>query len=281
MGDMWDALEKQERKRESLSSGDTQKLSTASPTMLATVARQYFREADFSSSGKIDDDEALEVVQKVAVHGGFTLPPHDKLNALFARCALSQKHFINVNEFITFVKHVAFGTEPDAPAPAPAPAAAPAAPAPAPARPAPVATPSPTPPSTVSTPAPPAPQAPSGDASHGRLRVCVLEVEGVSTRADGSARAPYATVAVTELTRRRTRRTSTWGEAFDFEGTSAGALVVVDVWDPPTGGSPAELLGKAAVSVEDCRPGVAHLSLSKLLDGGQLALQVLFDEDRI
>ena len=53
------------------------------------------------------------------------------------------------------------------------------------------------------------------------------------------------TVAVAELTRRRTRRTRTlgpgpsvaWGEAFDFEGTSACAQVVVDVWDESSEGA--------------------------------------------
>ena len=64
--------------------------------------------------------------------------------------------------------------------------------------------------------------------------------------------------------RRRTRKTTTkgagpsvaFGEAFDFEATSACAQVVVDVWDQPSSG-PAELLGKALLSIADCRAACA------------------------
>ena len=78
----------------------------------------------------------------------------------------------------------------------------------------------------------------------GYLRVRIIEAEGLAPRSDGSPCEPYVTVAVAEFTRRRTRRTAagagpnvTWAEAFDFEGTSACAQLVVDVWDKPSGGA--------------------------------------------
>lgn len=125
------------------------------------------------------------------------------------------------------------------------------------------------------------------DADHrpGYLRVHVLEAEGLASRIDGTACKPYATVAVAELTRRRTRRTSAaagegpsvqWGESFDFEGTSACAQVVVDVWDKPNDAQPADLLGKALLSLADCRPGVPHTYFKHLLEG-KVVLRVLFD----
>ena len=107
-------------------------------------------------------------------------------------------------------------------------------------------------------------------------------------REDGRARSIYATVAVTQLTRRRTRRTPavacdgqtvTWGVPFDFSETHEGALVVVDVWDAAGScpGLPAEILGKVVLNVSDCRRGVPHLYLSHLLLGGELAVRLLFD----
>ena len=125
------------------------------------------------------------------------------------------------------------------------------------------------------------------DADHrpGNLRVRIVEAEGLATRADGSACIPYATVTVAELTRRRTRRTRTagpgpsvtWGEAFDFDAASACAQVVVDVWDAAgeAGGS-AELLGKAVLSVGECRAGVPHTYFKHLLEG-KVVLRLLFD----
>jgi hypothetical protein len=123
----------------------------------------------------------------------------------------------------------------------------------------------------------------NADHRPGNLRVHVVEAEGLALRADGSACEPYATVAVAELTRRRTRRTAApgrgprvaWGESFDFEGTSACAQVVIDVWDRPTEG-PADLLGKALLDLSDCRPGVPHTYFKHLLEG-KVVLRVLFD----
>ena len=129
------------------------------------------------------------------------------------------------------------------------------------------------------------------DADHtpGNLRVRVVEADGLGTRADGTACEPYATVSVAELTRRRTKRTRSpgpgptvqWGEAFDFEGTSACAQVVVDVWDAATadgatGGAGPELLGKALLSLSECRAGVPHTYYKHLLEG-KVVLRVLFD----
>ena len=110
----------------------------------------------------------------------------------------------------------------------------------------------------------------------GSLRVRVLEAEGLAPRSDGSACKPYVTVAVAELTRRRTRRTDSkpssggsvsFSQAFDFEDTQACAQVVVDVWDRPLPGSPPDLLGKAVLNLSECRPGVPHTYFKHLLEG--------------
>lgn len=123
----------------------------------------------------------------------------------------------------------------------------------------------------------------AADHRQGSLRVRVVEAEGLARRADGAPCEPYVTVAVAELLRRRTRRTSgaargpvaRWGEAFDFDSVSACAQVVVDVWDRPPGGV-ADLLGKAVLSLDECRPGVPHSYFKHLLEG-KLVLRVLFD----
>uniref|UniRef100_A0A7S0Q0P8 C2 domain-containing protein n=1 Tax=Coccolithus braarudii TaxID=221442 RepID=A0A7S0Q0P8_9EUKA len=122
------------------------------------------------------------------------------------------------------------------------------------------------------------------DFRQGTLRVSVLQAEGLPLRADGGECAPYVTVSVAELTRRRVRKTTTpvcgvdvmWGEAFDFALTSACAQVVVDVWDRADQNAPADLLGKTVVSVSGCRPGIPHTIFSHLLHG-KLAVRLLFD----
>ena len=109
-------------------------------------------------------------------------------------------------------------------------------------------------------------------AAVGTLRVRVMDVEGLPSRPDGDPCAPYVTVAVTELTRRRVKRTSAtdargpdarWDEAFEFEGTSSDAQVVVDVWDRSSAGGPPDLLGKVLVTVAECRLGVPHTYLTR------------------
>lgn len=125
------------------------------------------------------------------------------------------------------------------------------------------------------------------DMRPGNLRVHIVEAEGLAARADGSACAPYVTLSVVELTRRRTRRTASpgagpnvsFGDAFDFDGTSACAQVVVEAWDQPSDG-PADLLGKALLSVSECRAGVPHTYFKHLLEG-KLVLRVLFDFDEL
>ena len=102
----------------------------------------------------------------------------------------------------------------------------------------------------------------------GTLRVRVLE-------ASCPAGPTHTTVAVTELTRRRTRRLEAWA---DFEGTHSSALVVVDVRAEGD-----KLVGKCTVCLSDCRPGVPHVYLGGLLhgDGGVLAVRVLFDDKEL
>ena len=127
------------------------------------------------------------------------------------------------------------------------------------------------------------------DADHrpGNLRVHVLEADGLVSRADGTSCQPYATISVAELTRRRTRKPAPagsgpsvqFGESFDFDGTSACAQVVVDVWDKPSE-APADLLGKALLSLADCRAGVPHTYFKHLLEG-KLVLRILFDFDEL
>ena len=70
-----------------------------------------------------------------------------------------------------------------------------------------------------------------------------------------------------------------FGDAFDFDGTSACAQVVVEAWDQPSDG-PADLLGKALLSVSECRAGVPHTYFKHLLEG-KLVLRVLFDFDEL
>jgi hypothetical protein len=286
MGDVWEALDRLPKSSTVASNGE-QKLSKMSPTVLAEISKTYFRQADFSRSGRIDDEESIEVLEKVAVHGGFTLPTHGRITDMIARCS-SQKPFLLLDEFVIFIQHIALGTEPPE---APLQATVPATPtphpkAPAPAEATPLSTPTPLPASSVQQPPAPTPvlaaPAPVGH-GYGLLRVRVIELSDLPARADGSARDPYAAVAVNELTRRRTRRTHTprvnfpnveWDEAFDFERASSGALVVVDLWDKLADGR-SELLGKALISLDDCRLGVPHLVLSKLAFGGTLAVRVL------
>jgi len=125
---------------------------------------------------------------------------------------------------------------------------------------------------------------PADDPVVGTLRVRVLEAEGLATRPGGAPCVPYATVAVTELTRRRTRRTSaaasgptaSWDESFEFEQTSSDAQVVVDVWDRSDRGGPSDLLGKVVIGVGECRLGVPHTFLKHLLEG-KVALRLTFD----
>ncbi|KAL1522982.1 hypothetical protein AB1Y20_017945 [Prymnesium parvum] len=115
------------------------------------------------------------------------------------------------------------------------------------------------------------------------LRVRVLEASGLPPRPDGSPCRPVVIVTVAEFTRRRTRRCSAkgvgpaveWNECFDFEGASACSQVVVDVWDQADDGKKTDLLGKAVMSLTDCREGVPHTYFKHLIEG-TLAVRLLF-----
>ena len=109
----------------------------------------------------------------------------------------------------------------------------------------------------------------------GNLRVRVFEANDLPSRPDGTPCQPFATVTVAELTRRRTKKCShvgagpsvEWDDCFDFEGTSACAQVVIDVWDQSADGTKTDLLGKAVLSLTDCREDVPHTYYKNLLEG--------------
>lgn len=293
MADMFDALEKQQA---SASKARTPSAVLRNPTLLTVPATKHFRAADFTNSGRIDDDECVEVLHTLAQDLGFDVPGADQLEALLAKSERERSESMQLKEFVTFVKLVVAFNEGSVDI------APPAVDKPAPA--------APEPPFTPITPATPAHAAPptkplvtplaapslvavtpSGETGSltdgvGKLRVRVVEAEGLPARADGSACEPYATVSVTELTRRRTRRTRTpargpsasWvHEAFDFDATSIEAQVVVDVYDGVAAGRPAAPLGKALLPLSECRLGVAHTLIKPMIDGGVLVVRILFD----
>ena len=296
-GDMFDALERQQNMAAARSTAS--KLPKVNTTVLAVSAKQAFKQADFSSSGKIDTDEAKELLDQIAWQGGFSVPDHKAVNAHLSAHMLTRKGWLNIDEFIAFIKDIASGKEPpDIPPPSPPQPSTPtmaAASVASPAKDSAVkAEPALPPPSPVpmSTPAsPPVVNVVPEPPRTGYLRVSLLEADGLSPRSDGSPREPYAVVAINEPTRRRTRRSSSctvgttapWAETFDFDRTSLDAQVVVDVLDDDGRGGaglPAELLGKAVVDVGTCKPGVPHLFITQLwlLGGtGQLALRLTFD----
>ena len=292
MGDIWDAFEARQARQATKGSISPNSKLLANPSMLAATAKTHFRNADFTGSGRIDEDEALEALATVAEKSGFPTPPEETLRILLSKC-IKKKGAVNSEEFAEFVKAVATYKDEEKPAPP-----TPAPPTPAPptlAPPTPAALPSSqkssvTPSLLPASPLPPmllpaaAPRslAKAGDYV-GTLRVHVLDAEGLSCRDDGSARQAYATVNVTDFSKRRTARTSvvegastvTWGEIFDFKDTPMPhALVVVDLWDA---GTAPVLLGKARLSLEGVRPGVPHTTFQPLLDGGTLVLRVDFD----
>ena len=120
------------------------------------------------------------------------------------------------------------------------------------------------------------------DLRPGSLRVTILEAEGLPSRPDGTACQPHAVVSVTELTRRRTRRTTSlegpapeWNQSFDLDDVGGSGQVVVDLWDAAAGAE-ADLLGKAVISLDECRPGVPHTFFKNMLVG-KLVFRLLFD----
>ena len=284
---MWDAFEKQQTSPRKV----TQSTAVYNQKLLADTAAKNFRMADFTGSGKIDDDETLETLDSIASHIGYTLPPLGNIEVLLAKFDRATPGKMQLAEFVDFVKVVVDGGanelfhEPLSPPAAPSPPAEPPSKTPAPPAlnkydssqrldkalsPQRVA---PLPGSAAHAAAPPH----TADTDSGNLRVRVVEAVGLPPRADGTAYEPYTTIAVTDPTRRRTRRTGAWGEAFDFERASARALVAVDVWDSAGADAAASLLGKAVLSLAECRPGVPHVVFHPLLEGGELVLRVLFN----
>ena len=286
---MWDAFEKQQ---ESVTKTKTPSPVLKNPALITVPVTKHFRAADFTNSGRIDDDECVEVLQAVSQDLGFEVPSMDKVDALLANAERGHPGSMQLKEFVQFVKSViAYDQDDAAPQPAekvpppvtPVTPFTPSAVAPTKAVPTPLAAPQLAPPTTPAA-------MPTIGAGVGNLRVRVLEVEGLPARADGSPCEPYATIAVTELTRRRTRRTrtsvrgpsATWTkEVFDFDRTSIGAQVVVDVWDGGAGRSPGVPLGKLLLPLADCRAGVPHTVIKPLLDGGRLVVRALFDDGEL
>ena len=128
-----------------------------------------------------------------------------------------------------------------------------------------------------------APAREDADLRPGSLRVSILEAEGLPARPDGSACRPHVVISVAELTRRRCRRTPSlsgptpeWNESFDLDEVSGSGQVVVDLWDAADGSAEPDLMGKAVVSLDECRPGVPHTFFKNMLVG-KLAFRVLFD----
>ena len=121
------------------------------------------------------------------------------------------------------------------------------------------------------------------DLRPGSLRVSILEAEGLPARPDGTACRPHVVISVAELTRRRCRRTMSlsgptpeWNESFDLDEVGGSGQVVVDLWDAVEGSGEPDLMGKAVVSLDECRPGVPHTFFKNMLEG-KLAFRVLFD----
>ena len=121
------------------------------------------------------------------------------------------------------------------------------------------------------------------DLRPGSLRVSILEAEGLPSRPDGSACRPHVVISIAELTRRRCRRTMSltgptpeWNESFDLDEVGGSGQVVVDLWDAAEGSGEPDLMGKAVVSLDECRPGVPHTFFKNMLVG-KLVFRVLFD----
>ena len=111
------------------------------------------------------------------------------------------------------------------------------------------------------------------DLRPGSLRVSILEAEGLPARPDGTACRPHVVISVAELTRRRCRRTMSlngpapeWNESFDLD----------EVGGSGQGSGEPDLMGKAVVSLDECRPGVPHTFFKNMLVG-KLVFRVLFD----
>ena len=110
MGDLFEVLEKQQQQQ---SRASPAKLPSVNPVALRSACRQYFKEADFSGSGKIDDDEAHDALSKVAYMSGFEVPQTGTVNSVF-KTHSTKPGFLSLDEFTQFVTDIATGKLPDA-----------------------------------------------------------------------------------------------------------------------------------------------------------------------
>ena len=102
MSDIWAALEQ----RESSPRG-TKTAVLRSPAVLERTAATYFRMADFSASGRIDDDECLEILERVLVEdGGVEMPPVSHVRALLAGVDRTTPRMLTLPEFQRLLKVV-------------------------------------------------------------------------------------------------------------------------------------------------------------------------------
>ena len=253
MADMFEAFEAQQaaKRRASLRTG------VPVPVMqLHQAATKAFRTADFSGSGKLDEEEAVEGLDVVADTCGFVVPSDVRM--LLSKHSRGGK--LDLDSFKCFAEAAASYVPPQSGGATPSMAR--------------------TAPATASQPQSPKPL----DDGFDQLRVSVLEVNGLACAGKLCAK-----VSVTELPcRRRTRRTAAnattqdgqrveWGDEFVFARTSANAIVVVDVWDQSASAA-GELLGKGLIHVVDCRPGVPHTFWFNLLVDGNLIVRVEFGD---
>ena len=110
----------------------------------------------------------------------------------------------------------------------------------------------------------------------GNLRVSILEAEGLPKRPDGSSCSVHVVVS------RQRRRADALGAPprspgpFDFEGVSGTGQVVIDMVDVADASGEADLVGKAVLTLDECRLGVPHTFFKNMLEG-KLAFRVLFD----
>jgi Ca2+-binding EF-hand superfamily protein len=72
--------------------------------LLKEKAEEYFRSADKSKSGTLNDDEVLALCRKISEHGHFKTPTAEKIHELLTRCDRSQDGVLHLDEFTTFFR---------------------------------------------------------------------------------------------------------------------------------------------------------------------------------
>ena len=99
MSDMWAALEQRKSPR------GTKTAVLRNAQLLERTAATYFRMADFSASGRIDDDECCENLERVLVEdAGLEMPPLHQVRALLASMDRASPRVLTLSEFQQFVK---------------------------------------------------------------------------------------------------------------------------------------------------------------------------------